>query len=125
MYPISDETPTLSIPAIKRGDSWSGMQITAEMLTDDAPETWAPIVLTGAVIRVDFYLQGSERKALALITGAGITITDAELGEFKFDQIENVTLAPGVYESDLQITVSSKTVTYCNMVWPITNDKTK
>lgn len=97
----------------RRGDTYNGATFT---VTVNA----VPLDLTGAAIKAQFGLGA----ALILSVGAGITITDAAGGAFRFDSCI-IDLPPGAYPYDIQITLASGAVkTYVSGVLIVTPDIT-
>jgi hypothetical protein len=65
--------------------------------------------LTGATIELQCRKKGSNELVWGIDTDDGITITDAENGEFEIDE-QVISATPGTYPYDVQITLSSGSV---------------
>ena len=74
-------------------------------LTQTVDETTTPIDLTGVDIKCDF-VNSSYRKSLTI--GEGITVTDAENGEFSIDELTFDYVGRWTY--DIEFTFTDETV---------------
>jgi hypothetical protein len=99
----TDNFKIVNLEQVRRGDTFRKQ--TFELGYTDTDEA---IDLTGCEIRAMFRL-GSEtgQKYLDLSVGDGITVDDAEAGEFSFDEINKLSIPAGTYFYDVEITFTT------------------
>lgn len=99
--------------AVRRGDTYNGATFTVAVNS-------APLDLTGAAIKAQF----GHAPSLVLSIGAGIAVTNAAGGAFRFDS-RIIDLPAGTYPYDIQITLASGVVrTYISGVMTVAADIT-
>jgi len=108
---------TYDIKKHKKGDTWNGVTFSLEINS-------SPAVLNGASIRASFRDPNGDVRATMSTDDGGITITDADNGEFKMDK-QLINWPAMTYKYDIEITFGSGDVkTYIAGTWPICQDIT-
>ncbi len=108
-----------NIPDHTKGDTFEGFDLTVSINS-------VPLDLTGSTIRMQLRVASSATPIKEFNTEleGGITITDAEVGKFSFDQ-QIINVDAQNYYYDIQITLADgKVYTFLTGQWNIIQDYT-
>ena len=112
---------TIVLPAIKTGDYWPGIPLISYTRNSE------PVDITNARIRMHLRKKHDSPgdPLLAWDTeDASIVMVDAALGKFKVEG-RVLTVDPGEYVSDLEVSIDDKPDTILDFSWTISKSATR
>ena len=89
---------TYNMPAHRRGDTTDAIPFTIER-----GDPLAAVNLTGAAINIKFRDSKTQKVAMSLSVGSGITVTSAAAGQFRINKGALTPLDCGVYYYDIEL----------------------